>query len=167
MPRNGFYNEEDDYDDDGSETEAYAHESQMEERRSCSRSRSRGPARDRGRERGRRRDGRHAQDGAEGGSGRTHPRSCVRIVSPAGSLHDVRSSTGGGNSLPSETELAERVAATVTANLTSKLTDLLAQKESSSESMAKEVEALRAAQKHSSLLNEATELSPRAHKSSL
>ena len=60
--------------------------------------------------------------------------------------------------LPSENELAERVAATVTANLKSQLSELLANKESTSDSMAKEVEALRAAQKHSSLLNEATEL---------
>ena len=160
MARNGFYNDNDDsIDEDDAETDAYAYDPrQIEERRSRSRSRSRDRSRERGRERGRRRDGGRAHNRGEDEGGRSRPRSAVTIVSPSGSAPDVRTSSGDSNSLPSENELAERVAASVTATLTSKLADILAQKENSSDSMVKEVEALRAAQKHSSLLNEATEL---------
>ena len=63
-----------------------------------------------------------------------------------------------GPSQPNEDHLANRVAATVTANLGAQLRDILAEKEGKAEEMAKEVEALRATQKHASLLTEATEL---------
>ena len=156
MARNGFYNDDEYSDGDNIETDAYAYETrQGEERRSRSRSRSRDRSGERGRQRGRRRDGGRARDRDEDEGGRSRPRSSVKIVCPTGSDPDVRASAGDASSLPTENELAERVAASVTANLTSKLADILAQKENSSDSMVKEVEALRAAQKHSSLLNEA------------
>ena len=140
MPRRGFYNENDD-----SETEAYDQE--------VSHSRSRSHRR--GRE-DRRQSERSRSGGATGrGERGERPRSFVGQA--FGEAVDAPA-PAEGLSQEVEDELANRVAASVTANLGSQLRDILAERESRAEAMAKEVESLRAAQQHASLLTEATEL---------
>ena len=155
MPRQRFYDDRDEEDDE--ETEAYVQGGDPSNERH-SRSRSRDDSRDRGRHRGRRREGRRARERSESEELESRPRSFVGQNLGAEKAR-YEEEPSDDSQLPTESELAERVAATVTANLKTQLTELLANKNSTSEAMAKEVEALRAAQKHSSLLNEATELS--------
>ena len=140
MPRRGFYEE------DESETEPYVRDSdetssdEEEERhgrRSRSRSRSRAGARDRRR---------RGDDSREG-----RPRSVVS---------QVAGGAGQPTEEPQEREevLASRVAATVTENLKGHLQNMMVERQGRSDDLVKEVEELRAAQRHASLLSEASEL---------
>lgn len=150
MPRRGFYSDEDD-------TEAYIHDSEQGSEggnRSRSHSRERagarthgGRGRDRSHDRNRDRSRSRSRDSVDEN---TRPKSCV------GRTFGVP----GSSVLASDAEavLARKVAESVTENLKSQLQIMLAEKEGGSADMIKEVEALRAAQHHSSLLSEAAEL---------
>ena len=153
MPRSGFY--QDGSDDSESETEPYEGDSASEQESVVSRR-----SRHRHREEEDHRRARQARederdDRRERRERSERPRSFVGQA--FGNVNAPTAATEGP-SQPDEDHLADRVAATVTANLGAQLRDILAEKDGKAEEMAKEVEALRAAQKHASLLTEATEL---------
>ena len=136
MPRRNFY------EDGGeeSETEPYAassgEEESDDERSGGHRSRSRS---------------RTPREGRREGSRGQRPRSVVAQIAGG-------SGPSAEGSSDVEQALASKVAATVTENLKGHLQNILGERQGRSDELIKEVEELRAAQRHASLLSEASEL---------
>jgi len=162
MPREGFYHDGEEEDTEPQEEEEEERTVRYERERSRSRSREQSRARHGQRQnRSRGRTGPRDNDDGEGGarSSPTHSRpfSFVgRSFLTSGENNTVTSSAEIPANL--EERVALRVSETVTNSLREQLLGVLKEKEEKSNGFAKEVEALQAAQRHASLLSEATEL---------